>query len=38
MVLPLSAMTFDAGFMIAESAEMGRLIGVVGLLISMITT
>ena len=32
------AMTFDAGFMMAESAEMGRLIGFTGSDMSMMTT
>ena len=31
-------MTFEAGFMMAESAEIGRLIGWEGCAISMITT
>ena len=35
---PLSAMTLLAGFMMAESAEMGRLIGLAESLRSMITT
>jgi hypothetical protein len=36
--LPFKAMTLDLGFMIAESAEIGRLIGLFELSISMMTT
>jgi hypothetical protein len=36
--LPFKAMTLLAGFMMAESAEMGRLIGLVGSDMSIITT
>ena len=35
---PFRARTFEVGFMMAESAEMGFLIGVPGLLMSMMTT
>lgn len=37
-VLPLSAMTLLAGFMMALSAEMGLRMGVFGSAMSMITT
>ena len=36
--LPFNAMTLLAGFMMAESADIGRLIGLVGSDMSMITT
>lgn len=36
--LPLKAMTFEAGFMIADSADIGRRIGLFGVAISMMTT
>lgn len=35
---PFSAITLEAGFMMALSAEIGRLMGVVGSLMSIITT
>ena len=37
-LLPFKAMTLEAGFMMAESAEMGLRIGLVGSDMSMITT
>jgi hypothetical protein len=36
--LPFKAITLEAGFMMAESAEMGRRMGLVGSCMSMITT
>ena len=38
MSLPFNAITLDAGFMIAESAEMGLLVGLVGSAMSTMTT
>lgn len=38
MVLPFKAMTLDFGFIIAESAEIGRRIGLFALSMSIMTT